>query len=151
VVPYAKLDFCDSQTNIAGAIFYLGAELVLVWIDIQRFIEHLLHVQRNSIVGFEESQRASVHHDPVLFRLPVPFEEFDTQLCGKTEGGPAIVNTAGGALAHHDLEIGLSSFVVWVVRVVEIRAMEDLLDCFSNSVDVCIDIDTSEFEFHRGM
>jgi len=104
----------------------------------------LLHVQRNLVIGFEESERASVYHDPVLFRLPVPFEEFDTQLCGKTEGGFAVVNTTSGALAHHDLEIGLSPFVVWVFGVVEIGAMEDLLDCFSDSVNVGIEIDTCE-------
>ena len=78
--PYAKLDFCNSQTNLASAVFYLDAELVLIWIDIQRLVEHLLHVQRNLVIGFEESERAFVYHDPVLFRLPVPFEEFDTQI-----------------------------------------------------------------------
>ena len=55
------------------------------------------------------------------------------------------MHTASRALADHDLEIGLSPFVVRVIGVEEIRAMEDLLDCFSDRVDVSIEIDTCEF------
>ena len=94
---------------------YLGAELVLVRIDIRHFLKLLHHVRRNWFLGLKESERVPFYHDPVLFRLPIPSEKFESQLFGKTEGGFPVVNTTSRALTHLDLEIRFSTFVVWMV------------------------------------
>ena len=58
------------------------------------------------------------------------------------------MNTTSWTLVHQDHKIGFSTFVVFVVGVVEIRAMEDLLNGFSDIVYVSVQIDVFEFKFH---
>jgi hypothetical protein len=52
------------------------------------------------------------------------------------------------AYAHHDLEVGFSTFVLFVIGVVELRAMEDFLDGFAYIIFVGIEVNSGEFEFH---
>jgi hypothetical protein len=60
------------------------------------------------------------------------------------------MHTASGALAHDDLKIWQSTFIIFIVGVVEIAAMNDSGDGFADFIDVRLEVNMGEFDLHMG-
>ena len=59
------------------------------------------------------------------------------------------MDTTSGAYAHYDMKIRHSTFIIFVVGVVEIGAMKNNFNGFADIIDVRIEINACELKFHE--